>query len=61
MSRLVCFFDEDGQTATCISKQKVILCDTCEFNPFPDRIVPADRCLHRTIEYANEDDYEHID
>ena len=61
MSRLVCFFDDERQTAPCISKQKVVVCEECEYNPFPDRVVPADRVLRGAIEYANEADDEHID
>lgn len=47
MSRKVCFFDEEGQTAICLAEclQQEICCSTCEHNPFPNKIVPEDRVL----------------
>jgi hypothetical protein len=53
MSRLVCFIDDkDGQVATCLAEcknpdQTSFCCETCEFNPFPGKIVPKDRVLRK--------------
>lgn len=53
MARLVCFFDdESAQTATCLAEclnpdQHVFDCESCEYNPFPGKIVPEDRVLRK--------------
>ena len=51
MARFVCFIDdEDGQVGTCLAacinpEQFSFCCETCEHNPFPNKIVPKDRVL----------------
>ena len=46
MSRWVCFIDDDGMVASCLQNDDDINCAACEFNPFPDKVVPEDRVLH---------------
>jgi hypothetical protein len=63
MSRRVCFFDEEeGQTAICIRENET--CVTCDCNPFPNKIVPDDRVLHRSkilFEYTPLTDEEYTE
>jgi len=43
MARMICYFDSHCY-ATCMYDDGVIIhCEDCEYNPFPNRKVPADR------------------
>lgn len=55
MSRLVCFFDEDGQTGICLRQETDKFdCLNCPCNPFPDKIVPEDRVLKKEIHSSRD-------
>jgi hypothetical protein len=64
MSRTICFFDEELATqAICLNEGKGVYCKDCNMNPFPNRIVPEDRVLRKSMnapfEYEPLTDDEH--
>lgn len=43
--KTVCYISETGHKALCIQKDELISCDACDFNPFPNKVIPEDRVL----------------